>query len=300
MAISATERIAAPAAPSRPWIRGTLRAFLVVVIVVVAAMAVFLPLQAEEWASDTAAANAQLTATVPSLLPAVSFAALDGLPSPVQRYLRLALTDGQPRPRTVTLRQSGRLRTGVESEQWLPFTATETVAPEARGFVWDARIRLAPFVHANIRDSYVNGVGEGRVALQSAITISSDHGGHDLNSAELYRLLAEAPWSPTLLLPGTDLTWQAVDARRAAATLTHGGESVTVEFRFNEAGEVASVYAAARPRSYSTTYVATPWEGRFARYITVEGMRVPSTGEVGWWVEGRWLPVWQGTVQPGR
>ena len=87
MAISATERIAAPAAPSHRWIGGKLRVFLVVVILVVAAVAVFLPLQAEEWASDTAAATAQLTAAVPSSLPAVSFAALDGLPSPVQRYL---------------------------------------------------------------------------------------------------------------------------------------------------------------------------------------------------------------------
>jgi hypothetical protein len=26
-------------------------------------------------------------------------------------------------------------------------------------------------------------------------------------------------------------------------------------------------------------------------------MRVPSTGEVGWYVEGRWQPVWQGTVE---
>jgi hypothetical protein len=29
----------------------------------------------------------------------------------------------------------------------------------------------------------------------------------------------------------------------------------------------------------------------------MDGVRVPAAGEVGWWVEGRWLPVWQGTVQ---
>ena len=300
MAISATERLTAPAAPSRPWLRGKLRVFLILVALVVAAAAVWLPMQAARWTADTASATAQLTAGLTPSLPAVSFAALDGLPVPVQRYLRLALTDGQPRPTTVILQQSGRLRTGVESDQWLPFAATEIVAPDARGFVWDARLQLAPFVHARIRDSYIDGVGEGRVALQSAISMSGDRGGHDLNSAQLYRLLAEGPWNPTLLLPGAGLTWAAIDDHRAAATLTHAGEAVTIEFRFNDAGEVASVYAAARPRSYSTTYVATPWEGRFARYVTRDGMRVPSSGEVGWWVEGRWLPVWQGTVQPER
>jgi hypothetical protein len=197
----------------------------------------------------------------------------------------------------VRLQQYGRLRTGVESEQWLDFTAEETIAPDARAFVWDARLRLAPFVHASIRDAYVGGVGDARVALQSAVTIAADRANHDLNSGDLYRLLAEAPWTPTLLLPCEDLTWTAIDERRAAATLAHGGETVTIEFRFNDAGEVASVFAAGRPRSYGTTYVATPWEGRFSRYGTMDGVRVPVAGEVGWWVEGRWLPVWQATVQ---
>ena len=140
-------------------------------------------------------------------------------------------------------------------------------------------------------------MADARVALQSAVTIAADRANHNLNSGDLYRLLAEAPWSPTLLLPREDLLWKAIDDHRAAATLTHGGETVTIEFRFNDAGEVASVFAAERPRSYGTTYVATPWEGRFSKYVTLEGMRVPSAGEVGWWVEGRWLPVWQCTVQ---
>ena len=276
---------------------GKIRLILIALGVVVTATAVLVPVLASRWARETKAATAALTAAVPASRPPVSLGALDGLPPPVQRYLRLALRDGQPRPGTVHLQQSGRLRTGVESEQWLDFTAEETIAPDARAFVWDARLRLAPFVHASIRDAYVGGVADARVALQSAVTIAADRANHDLNSGDLYRLLAEAPWSPTLLLPREGLTWTAIDDHRAAATLTHGGESVTIEFRFNDAGEVASVFAAERPRSYGTTYVATPWEGRFSRYVTVDGVRVPAAGEVGWWVEGRWLPVWQGTVQ---
>jgi len=284
---------------------GKVRAILLALPVVVLAGAIYVPMQARQWARATDAATVALTAAVPPSLPAVSFDGVDALPPPVRRYLRLALQEGRPRFASVRLEQSGRLRTGVESEQWLDFTAAETIAPEVRGFVWDARMRLAPLVHASIRDAYVGGVADARVALQSAVTMAEDHGSHDLNSGDLYRLLAEAPWSPTLLLPGHDLIWKPIDDHRAAATLTHGGETVTIEFRFNEAGEVASVFAAERPRSYGTTYVATPWEGRFSSYTTIDGVRVPSKGEVGWWVEGRWLPVWQGTVQravftPGR
>ena len=297
MAISATERLIAPVAPSRPLIGRKVRAILIVLAIVMIAVAIFVPVQARRWTAETGAATAALTAAVPRSQPAVSLDALTGLPAPVQRYLRLALQNGQPRVASVRLQQAGRLRTGVESPQWLDFTAEELIVPEARGFVWDAQLQLMPLLHAGIRDIYVDGVGDGRVALLSAVTMSADHGSRELNSGELYRLLAEAPWNPTLLLPSADITWKAIDDRRAAATLTHGGETVTIEFRFNDAGEVASVYAAERPRSYGTTYVATPWEGRFSRYVTVDGMRVPSSGEVGWWVEGRWQPVWQGSVQ---
>ena len=112
----------------------------------------------------------------------------------------------------------------------------------------------------------------------------------------MFRLLAEAAWCPTLLLPSSGLAWTAKDDRRAVAALTHGGETVTVEFRFNEAGEIAGVYAADRPRQYGTVYVPTAWEGHFSGYDTIDGVRLPKGGEVGWWVDGRWVPVWQGTI----
>ena len=40
----------------------------------------------------------------------------------------------------------------------------------------------------------------------------------------------------------------------------------------------------------------TPWEGHFAGYIMVDGKRVPSKGEVGWYIAGKWRSVWEGTV----
>lgn len=272
------------------------RLVLIAVAVVVAAAAIVVPLQASRWTRDVEAATASLGATAPASLPPVSLAALDGLPAPVQRYLRLALQDGQPRVTTARLEQSGRLRTGVESDQWLDFEAVETIVPDARGFVWDARVRLAPLLHVAVRDAYVDGTGSADVAFQSAVPLSAQRGGHELDAGDLYRLLAEAPWAPTVLLPREGLTWARINDRRALASLTQRGETATVEFRFNDAGEIAAIFAAERPRSFGTTYVGTAWEGRFDRYVTVDGLRVPQAGQVGWWIEDRWIPVWQGTV----
>ncbi len=224
-------------------------------------------------------------------------AAAANLPEPVRRYLQLALPEGQAPIRVARFTQVGQLRTGVESPSWLPFTARQTIAPLSPGFVWDARIRLAPLVHASLRDYYLDGGAHARVGLQSAITVAQEDDSPALNTGDMYRLLAEGPWCPTALLPRKGLSWAAGDRDdRAVATLTVHDTSVSVEFRFNDAGEVTGMFAAGRPRKYGTTYVDTPWEGHFGRYVSVDGIRVPTSGEVGWWVDSRWLPVWKATL----
>src|SRR5690606_10972683 len=85
----------------------------------------------------------------------VDFPKLDGLPAPVARYLRQALTDGQPLIRTATLRQSGTLRTEPEGSRWLPFSARHFAVPAAVGFVWDAMVELPLGLHVRVLDSFV-------------------------------------------------------------------------------------------------------------------------------------------------
>ncbi len=42
--------------------------------------------------------------------------------------------------------------------------------------------------------------------------------------------------------------------------------------------------------------VSLAWEGHFRDYELRCGMRVPSYGEVGWYVGDVWQPVWQGRI----
>ena len=55
----------------------------------------------------------------------------------------------------------------------------------------------------------------------------------------LLRLLGEAAWLPTLLRDGRYVTWTAVDASSARATLRIGGREVTATFHFSEDGLLA-------------------------------------------------------------
>lgn len=140
------------------------------------------------------------------------------------------------------------------------------------------------------------GKGFGRVSLFSAITLASDSGGMELNAGALHRYLAEAVWYPTALLPSAALRWSPVDTSKALATLSHAGQTVALEFRFNEAGEVSGIYSPGRWEKMKGDYRQTPWEGHFHDYREKDGMLVPAGGEVGWYDDGQWQKVWSGNV----
>lgn len=224
----------------------------------------------------------------------VDFNALSDLPAPVERYFRSVLTPGQKMIRTAELQQSGQLRTSTRSDRWWPFTATETLAPPVPGFAWNARVDMPLGIHVTVLDSYVAGVGSGRVSLLSAVAVGDEADAPELNSGALHRYLAEAVWCPTALLPQAGVVWSPVDGQTALATLTDRDTTVSLEFGFNEAGEVISIYAPARYGQFGGVYRALPWKGHFRDYRSYAGMRVPSWGEVGWYVNGRLETVWRG------
>jgi hypothetical protein len=225
----------------------------------------------------------------------IRLAELGGLPVPVSRYLRFALRDEQLPVSLARFSQHGELRTDVASPQWRRFTATQAVAPRVPGFIWDARVTFAPLIHVRVVDSYVEGAGAGSVSLLSAFRMSESRG-ESLNEGELYRYLAEAPLYPTALVPSERLRWSPIDDARALATLTDRGATISVEFRFAGSGEVTAIHAASRPRLSGGDYVPTPWEGHWRSYEEQSGMRVPGEGDVGWWLDGVWQPVWRGQI----
>lgn len=218
------------------------------------------------------------------------------LPPPVARYFRQALTDGQPIITVARLRQSGELRTSLRSDRWPGFTATQTVVPGAPGFVWNAKVMMPLATHVRVLDSYAAGIGSGRVSVLSAFAVASESGTPELNSGALHRYLAEAVWYPTALLPQSGVHWSPVDDRSARATITDRGTTVSLEFRFNPQGEVTGIYSPGRFGRFDGGYRAVPWEGHFRHYEVRSGMRVPTFGEVGWHVDGKWQPVWRGNL----
>jgi hypothetical protein len=272
-----------------------MRTLLTIVLVIVAALTIIVVTGSRRQKRELSADVDRLLRAGASLIPQTSFEGIDRLPAPVARYLRSAIPQPQP-IRFVRLRQIGMLRTNIHSQRWMPFEAEHIAAPQAVAFLWNARVTIAPLLHVRVRDALIDGHGLGKVTLLSAFTVSADARSAEMTSGSLHRFLAEAVWYPTALLPSSKLRWSAIDGSNALATLTDHGVSVSLEFRFAETGEVTGIYTPARWSAFEGGYRQLPWEGHFRNYQVRDGMLVPGEGDVGWYIDDEWQPVWRATI----
>jgi hypothetical protein len=115
----------------------------------------------------------------------VTEADLEGLPEPVQRWLRWSRVVGTPRPVTVRLKQDGQFRLG-EDRGWLPFAAEQYFTSGPPAFLWWVRMRIVPLVSVAGRDRYVDGQGDMDLRLLSLVPVVRKRGG-GLNQGDLLR-----------------------------------------------------------------------------------------------------------------
>jgi hypothetical protein len=223
----------------------------------------------------------------------VNLEEVEDLPSPVKRYFHHVLKNAQPMITKVFLSQDGGFRAKPEMTEWSAMKAVQYFTSMPKAFVWDAQISIVPALSINVCDSYINGKGRIKGKFLSLFTLIDAHDKEKLNAGALQRYLAEAVWFPTSLLPSQGILWEEIDHNKAKATVTDAGVTVSLEFGFNEQGEVISVYTPGRYREVNGTYELTPWKGRFSNYIEVDGYRIPSEGEVEWHLKDKIYPYWK-------
>lgn len=253
------------------------------------------------WQDATEALHARLDAgRVPVSPQTYDPGELAGLPPPVQNYFETVLTPGQALVTAVYVDHTGTFNLSEAGEQWVPFTSSQRVVTHRPGFVWNARMPMMPGMIARIHDAYVDGDGILHAALFGLVTVMEATGTPDLAQGELLRYFAEAAWYPTALLPSQGVTWEAVDANSARASLRDGDVTATLLFHFDENGLVDWVRADARGRAVTKDGVNTveyaPWEGHWSNFAVYDGMLVPTDGEVVWLLPEGDRPYWRGHI----
>jgi hypothetical protein len=223
---------------------------------------------------------------------------LEGLPAPVQRYFRAVLTDGQQIIAAATIEMTGTINLSATAEQWKPFRSRQRVVTRRPGFLWDAEVSMFPGVPARVEDSYIAGNGSLYAKLFGLFTVAKSHGYGEIARGEFMRYFAESPWYPTALLPSQGVLWEASDDTTANATIVDGPIRLTLLFRFNDAGLIASVRAEARGAGVDKSggMVMLPWDCSLSDYRPQDGMLIPMVGEAAWVRPGGPKTYFHGTL----
>ena len=238
--------------------------------------------------------SAETIERLPPPVPAGAYsqASIETLPAPAARFFRRVLKDGQPLVRSVTAKQEAEF---FINGKWRPLAATQYFVTSPPGFVWDAKIGVAPLLPAYVRDAYVAGRGSMLAKLFGVYTLANPAAAPELDSGALQRFLGEAIWFPTALLPSASLQWSPRDDRTAIATLTDGSTRVSLTFDISPEGLVQAI-SGDRYKEGGGAFSLQPWRIECDEYAERDGMTIPLRCEVSWIAGGRAEPYWRGRI----
>jgi hypothetical protein len=215
-----------------------------------------------------------------------SDAELEGLPDPVRRYLRAAIALGTPLATAARLRMRGQIKLG----RWIPFQGEELLAPH-QGFHWAAR---AGGVVGGF-DRYVGGEGQMRWRLLGLVPVMAADG-PDLSRSAAGRVVGEAMWVPTALLPRFGVDWSAADDHHLSARWRVDTYEAALELVVDDQGWLReSVFQRWGDPDRTGSYGLHPCGGEVTAYASFGGVSVPARGRAGWfygtnrWAEGEFF-----------
>lgn len=210
------------------------------------------------------------------------------LPDPI-----VELVDALPRPapKRVRLHQRGEMRM-KPGGRWLDWTGVEDMAVGRVAFSWRARFPMFPGVWLDVEDAY--GASGGTLAgkLWGRLPLFTKRG-HDVDTAQALRYLAELAWVPYAFERNAALEMEMMTGDIVRVSTVVGGESVAVDLTFDSAGRITEAFAPARPFEEGTAF---PWRGKLADHALVDGVFLPRYGEVAWELPEGPFTYWRGEV----
>ncbi len=203
---------------------------------------------------------------------------LEGLPQPVQRYLRYTQIIGKEKVRTVRLKQKGFIRT-KEDQGWMSFSARQYYRADYPAFIWYGSVKLFSLPLMRVRDKFYEGKGNMLIRLLPFITVA-DATGDEIDQGTLVRYLNEMMWFPTAYL-NDYIQWEPIDSGSAKATISWQGLSASALFYFDDKGALTN-FVAERYMTVDDGYSLERWSTPITEYREINGMMLPTKGEGVW------------------
>lgn len=256
---------------------------LAVALIIVLAIS-FLVLAAWRWTDLRADASAwrQLARFQPTEPLLFDPAMIAGLPEPAQRFFTFSIRTGTPLYTVAEIEMTGDFSLGSkDAPDYMPMNARQIIAAP-HGSVWQVGAGQVP-MRMSGSDGSLKGESWSRFWLLVLIPVLRAGGDRDHARSALGRFVAEALfWTPAALLPSDRVTWEAVDASTARATVQYDGFTQSVEISVDAAGAPQTIvferWSNANP---SQTYQLQPFGGHLSQFKLVEGFVLPMRVEAG-------------------
>jgi hypothetical protein len=203
---------------------------------------------------------------------------LNGLPTIVQKWMHQSEVIGKDKIITVQLKQKAYMRLGSD-KPWMPVEAEQFFRVDEPGFIWKAKVKMAPLLYLFGRDMYHKGKGQMLIKILALIKIVNSSG-KEIDQGSILRYLAEIIWFPTGAL-SKYIEWDEIDEHSARATISYGGITASGVFTFNDNGEPIK-FDAKRFRETGGKYELTDWGGYSKEFKKMGDLRIPTQGEVIW------------------
>jgi hypothetical protein len=211
----------------------------------------------------------------------ITDADLGRLPQPVQRYLRLTRSVGQPRVRNYRVLFRGRIRSGPDA-RWMPFEAEQQSFVDQPTRLFFMRARMFGVVPVEAFHRLLDGHATMRVKVAGAIPIMYARG-IEMDRAETVTLFNDM----CLLAPGTlvdpSIVWEPVDATTTRAVFTTQGQTISATLFFDAEGYLVNFVSDDRARSSADgTFTPMRFSTPVKDYQDIGPLRLASYGEARW------------------
>jgi hypothetical protein len=269
----------ASAAASRPLKFGSIAALGWVPGLLLLAGATVTAIQIRKWLADQREAAEAWTRLARARIPLAERldpATLAGLPEPARRLFTYSILPGARLGAVVELRMEGELSLGTRNDpKYRPMRADQVLAPP-HGLVWRVKVGRG-LARVSGSDGMVPERSWTRFWLMRLIPVVRAGGDPDHLRSSFGRVVAEAAfWAPAFLLPRAGVSWSALDADTARATVTHAALTQEVDIRVDPDGRPLWV-SMLRWTNANTDGVfrLQPFGGELADFREVSGYRLP-------------------------
>ncbi len=221
---------------------------------------------------------------------------VEPLPEPVQRFFHHCGFVGKEKPMNAKIDWKEAFLKRSRHGKWMPLGCLQfNDAAEPARIVY-MKSNLAGLFLFEGRDKFQNGHGNMLIKLLNFITLG-DAKGPEMDASALVTVLAE-----TFLVPGYALqpylSWTAIDATSAGATLTYNGVTVSGTFQFNSLGEMLRFetddrYLSAKGNSYQKQR----WYVTAGNYKTKNGVCFATRLTAAWLLEEEPFEYFRGTIE---